>query len=98
MLKMQERYAIAGTNVGNRFLAISKSIFDVQFQQIEEAKAELDAMAKMLVTTGTLAALTQFCSESGITNWETFAELMNATVTAKSREAGARAARAADDA
>ena len=96
-LKMQERYNMALHNLPNRYLAISKSFFEEQFKQIEDAKSELDTMAKMLTTTATLAAMTQYCSESGIMNWESFAELMNKTVTVKSREAGARAARAEDD-
>ena len=98
MLKMQERYATAANNLQNRFLAISRSVFEEHVKMIEEAKAELDSMAKVLTTTATLATLTQLCNDAGTTNWESFAELMNKTATDRSREAGAHAARAADDA
>ena len=94
MLAMQEKYVSSGRNTIQRYLAISKGIFGQFFQQIEDCKRELDNMTKLLNDTATLATLTQYCSETGIMNWEDFTKTLNKTVTEKSRLVGAAAAAA----
>ena len=49
-------------------------------------------MTKLLNDTATLATLTQYCSDTGIMNWEDFTKTLNKTVTEKSRLVGATAA------
>ena len=94
MLLLQERYVAAGRNMKDRYLAISKSIFEQQYQQIEECRSELDKMTKMLNDTSNLATLMQYCSDDGFLNWADFSKTLNKTVTEKSRLVGAAAAAA----
>ena len=92
MLLLQERYVAAGRNMKDRYLAISKSIFEQQFQQIEDCKIELANMAKMLNDTAHLAMFLQYCGDDGFLNWADFSKTLNKTVTEKSRLVGAAAA------
>ncbi len=92
MLAMLEKYVASGRNMSHRYAAISKSIFEQQFQQIDDCRRELDNMTKLLNDTAALATLTQYCSDIGVVNWEDFNKTLNKTVTGKSRSVGATAA------
>ena len=92
MLRLQEKYVASGRNMKDRYAAISKSIFEQQFQQIDDCRREMDNMTKLLNDTAALAMLTQYCSDIGVVNWEDFNKTLNKTVTDKSREVGATAA------
>ena len=89
MLKLQERYTAAGRNMNLRYAAVSKSIFEQQFQQIEDCRLELDNMTKLLNDTANLAVMTQYCGDDGFVNWSDFSKTLNKTVTEKSRAVGA---------
>ena len=89
MLALQEKYVGAGRNMNLRYAAVSKSIFEQQFQQIEDCRIELTNMAKMLNDTSNLAMYLQYCGNDGFLNWADFAKTLNKTVTEKSRAVGA---------
>jgi hypothetical protein len=89
MLTLQERYTTAGRNTNHRYTAIAKSIFEEQFQQIEDCKIELANMAKMLNDTAHLAMFLQYCGDDGFLNWADFSKTLNKTVAEKSRAVGA---------
>ena len=90
MLKLQEKFVASGRNVNQRYTAIAKSIFEREFQMIEDTKREMDTMAKMLNDCAMLTTVTQYSSDAGVLNWEDFQKGMNKTATEKSREADAR--------
>ena len=93
MLKLQERFGMAGRNTDQRFAAIAKATFEDLYKQIEDARGELKSMEQVLANTATLTMMTQFCNDQGLMNWEAFTKVLNETTTEKSRQVGARAGR-----